>query len=130
MFEQTVSVALSCPAHPAFTPAEEAPTKKCRCCQAISNVYDWLRMADRTATKIKDQFYTGSDPEVSAPKIEEIAAVVGEPVDQVSEGTGKKRAISTMVEKAPEKLDGTGRGGRRELLGGICRSEERRVGEE
>jgi hypothetical protein len=72
-------------------------------------------MADRTATKIKDQFYTGSDPEVSAPKIEEIAAVAGEPVDQVSEGTGKKRAISTMVEKAPEKLDGTGRRVRRKL---------------
>jgi transposase len=115
MFEQTVSVALTCPTHPAFTPAEEAPTKKCRCCQAISNVYEWLRMADRTATKINDQFYTGSDPEVSAPKIEEIAAVAGEPVDQVSEGTGKKRAISTMVEKAPEKLDGTGRRVRRKF---------------
>src|ERR1035441_5702108 len=115
MFEQTVSVALTCPAHPGFTPAEEAPTKKCRCCQAISNVYEWLRMADRTATKVKDKFYTGSDPEVPAPKIEDIAAVAGEPADPVSEGIGKKRAISTMIEKAPEKLDGTGRRVRRKL---------------
>ena len=116
MFVQTVSVDLTCPVHPLFAPAEEAPTKKCRCCQAISNVYDWLRMADRTATKIKDQFYTGFDPEIAAPKIEEIASIAGESVeDQSSTGTGKKRAISTMVEKAPEKLDGTGRRVRRKL---------------
>jgi hypothetical protein len=106
MFNQSVNVSLECPAHPEFMPDETSPTKKCRCCQSITNVYEWLRMAKRSADKIHSGLYSSSTipdtPELSVETVADVLPDLAEVSEKFDEGTGQKRAIATKIKSAPE----------------------------
>lgn len=104
MFAQTISVSMKCPTHPAFTPELEEPLKKCQSCQTITHVYAWMKLINRSHDKFVAGGYSSSDiPDKPLPTVEDLADVAEE-VETRSSEPATKRAVATMVNKAPEKI--------------------------
>ena len=104
MFHATIDMKVACPHHPDFDPAVGIPDRKCRYCQTINNVRDWIRLAQRAATRVAvGEVLKAEEPEdASAAQPQEIAHVITDTTipreeEKPTPVSGKKRGVNVTA---------------------------------